>query len=57
LTGTRLLFGVEEEHSFASALDERLVELGHYLTVGFDTIEDALCNWQKSPDIFKPFRG
>jgi hypothetical protein len=34
-----------------------LVPLREELDVGFDVIEDALCNWQKSPAEFKPFRG
>jgi hypothetical protein len=57
LKGARLLFGPQTEHAPVAALDELLIELEHYLAVGFDTIEDALCNWQKSPDAFKPFRG
>ena len=30
-------------------LDERLIELEGYLNVGFDVLEDALCEWQKRP--------
>ena len=30
-------------------LDDRLVELEGYLNVGFDVLEDALCDWQKHP--------
>ena len=30
-------------------LDERLIELEEYLNVGFDVLEDALCEWQKRP--------
>lgn len=56
--GARLLFGpnqgapVREE-----VLDARLVELGNHLHVGMQVIEDALCNWQKHPNRFVPFRG
>ena len=54
LDGARLLFGRNER---AQVLDEWLVELGEQLGVGMQVLEDALCNWQKSPNRFKPFRG
>lgn len=38
-------------------LDRLLVRLDSYLNVGMQVIEDALCNWQKSPDVFKAFKG
>ena len=58
LTAARLLYGEQKGHQArASALDERLVKLECYLRIGFDPLEDALCNWQKSPGEFKPFRG
>ena len=38
-------------------LDALLVELGADLDVGMQVLEDAICNWQKSPGIFKGFRG
>ncbi|WP_113798092.1 hypothetical protein [Blastococcus sp. TF02-8] len=37
--------------------DSLLAKLEAHLQVGFDVLEDALCNWQKSPTTFKPFRG
>lgn len=52
--GARLLFG--GNHS-AADLDKWLVELDTQLGVGMQVLEDALCNWQKSPRQFKPFRG
>lgn len=52
--GARLLFG---GHDSVATLDSRLVQLEAQLNVGMQVIEDALCNWQKSPDKFKPFRG
>ncbi len=55
LTGARLLFG-DSTHN-ARQLDERLNDLDRFLNVGFDVIEDALCNWQKSPSKFLAFRG
>jgi len=58
LAGARLLFAPPAgEPSTALALDAKVIELERYLKVGFDPLEDALCNWQKSPDIFRPFRG
>jgi Alpha-glutamyl/putrescinyl thymine pyrophosphorylase clade 3 len=58
LAGARLLFGPPAGNpSTASALHAKVIELEGYLNVGFDPLEDALCNWQKSPGVFKPFRG
>lgn len=54
LRGARLLFGVDED---AATLDEWLIQLDAQLRVGMQVLEDALCNWQKSPERFKPFRG
>jgi Alpha-glutamyl/putrescinyl thymine pyrophosphorylase clade 3 len=55
-TGAMLLFG-QPDSVDASELEAKLQELEEYLAVGFDVIEDALCNWQKSPAFFRPFRG
>lgn len=52
--GARLLFG---RRASATTLDSWLVDLDVHLHVGMQVLEDALCNWQKSPDQFKPFRG
>ena len=52
--GARLFFGVSGS---ATELDSWLVELDVKLHVGMQVLEDALCNWQKSPTKFKPFRG
>jgi len=54
LKGARLLFGINET---ATKLDKWLVELDAELQVGMQVLEDALCNWQKSPNKFRPFRG
>lgn len=53
----RLLFG--NPKAGAAALDGILVQLdGHLkLRFGMQVLEDALCNWQKSPSKFVPFRG
>lgn len=54
--GAKLLFGAPDNTS-APELEAKLQELEQYLDVGFDVLEDALCNWQKSPAFFRPFRG
>ena len=54
LSGARLLF---ESQEGPLRLDRRLVELEQQLGVGMQVLEDALCNWHKSPDAFVPFRG
>ncbi len=54
IRGARLLFGADES---AATLDQWLVALDAQLRVGMQVLEDALCNWQKSPARFKPFRG
>jgi hypothetical protein len=52
--GARLLFGTQDK---IEILDAKLIELDAKLHVGMQVLEDALCNWQKSPDFFKAFRG
>jgi hypothetical protein len=54
LKGARLLFGSTEG---AKKLDQRLIELNRQLDVGMQVLEDALCNWEKSPSEFVTFRG
>ena len=57
-TGARLLFGGTKDAPIArSMLDPWCVQLGAQLDVGMQVLEDALCNWQKSPNKFIPFRG
>jgi hypothetical protein len=55
-SGGCLLFGVPDSTSRAE-MDKRLVRLGEHLDVGMQAMEDALCNWQKSPRSFVRFRG
>lgn len=57
LYGARLLACEPGRLLAPSALEEVLTLLQEHLDVGFDVLEDALCNWQKSPKQFKPFRG
>lgn len=56
--GARMLFGENETAVLGRAvLDGWLVELGDALGVGMQVVEDALCNWQKSPARFIAFRA
>jgi hypothetical protein len=56
--GARLLFGGRKDAALSSSdLDQWLVELDAELNVGMQVLEDALCNWQKSPGKFERFRG
>ncbi|MCH7749101.1 MAG: hypothetical protein IH939_13500, partial [Acidobacteria bacterium] len=58
LEGARLLFSGKKTAPLNPAeLDEWLGELEVQLNVGMQVLEDALCNWQKSPGEFTPFRG
>jgi hypothetical protein len=58
LRGARLLFGGAVDANIGiKNLDELLATLDGSLQVGMQVLEDALCNWQKSPDQFISFRG
>jgi hypothetical protein len=57
LSGARLLLSQPGQQLSAADLEEMLKPLSTELKIGFDVLEDALCNWQKSPGEFKPFRG
>ena len=55
--GALLLFGGSTEAKIiGSDLNTFLSELDGSLGVGMQVLEDALCNWQKSPTVFIPFR-
>ena len=54
LKGARLMFTPVDR---PAELDKRVVEVAQALGIGMDTMEDALCNWQKSPTEFIRFRG
>lgn len=56
--GARLLFdGQIDSHTGAKALEARVAALEEHLGVGMQVMEDAMCNWQKSPGRYLPFRG
>ena len=57
LAGARLLFERPGETLSAHDLEGAALDLDRHLEVGPDCLEDALCNWQKSPAQFRPFRG
>ena len=53
LRGAKLLFGDAD----ISTLEGYFLELEAALGVGQDVLEDAICNWQKSPHSFVRFLG
>lgn len=56
--GALLLFtNSRTETAPRSDLSARVVQLGDFLGVNMQVMEDSLCNWQKSPDLYLPFRG
>lgn len=58
LAGARLLLdGTESSTSRPADLEVRLSPVQQALKISFDVLEDAICNWQKSPRAFVPFRG
>lgn len=58
LAGARLLFsGGKEADISVRYLSLQTIQLGNHLNVGMQIMEDALCNWQKSPERFRRFRG
>jgi hypothetical protein len=58
LAGARFLFFGDREYAITGrALEPRVDALDEILGVGKQVIEDSLCNWQKSPDVYKYFRG
>lgn len=56
--GAQLLFGVPGMgQKSRRKMDELAIALDRELKVGMQVIEDSLCNWQKSPEMFVAFRG
>lgn len=56
--GARLLFdGQIDSKTGARVLEARVAALEQSLGVGMQVMEDAMCNWQKSPNLYLPFRG
>jgi hypothetical protein len=58
LRGARLFFdGQIDSPSSATTLETRIAALDDYLGVGKQALEDSMCNWQKSPNVYVGFRG
>lgn len=58
LRGARLLFlGSTDHPATGRALQARFDQLDEYIMIGKQPLEDSICNWQKSPRRFIPFRG
>lgn len=58
VAGAKLLFtGSKEGDALRSDLSAMVVELGDFLGVNMQVMEDSLCNWQKSPARYTAFRG
>ena len=56
--GAKLLFdGQIDSKTAARVLEQRVAALEQHLGVGMQVMEDAMCNWQKSPNRYVPFRG
>lgn len=56
--GARLLFdGQIDSKTGTSTLEARVALLEQHLGVGMQVMEDAMCNWQKSPNRYQAFRG
>lgn len=53
-SGAQLLFG---DALTTSQLEDACVDLATHLNVSAQVIEDSLCNWQKSPDVYVYFNG
>jgi Alpha-glutamyl/putrescinyl thymine pyrophosphorylase clade 3 len=58
MNGARLLFSNKATAGRrVEEIDAWLIELGGFLGVGMQVMEDGICNWQKSPNTYRPFRG
>lgn len=54
LKGAKLLFG---RNIKPVQLDQIAMALAQHLNIGYQEMEDALCNWQKSPDQYTYYTG
>jgi hypothetical protein len=58
LAGARLLFGGSQNAKLsANILEAKVLEFGNHIGLGAQILEDGLCNWQKSPEVYVRFRG
>ncbi|HAV4461393.1 TPA: hypothetical protein JIR21_09770 [Acinetobacter baumannii] len=51
--GAKRLFGQQTN----GKLDQLSIQLADHLGIGYQEFEDAICNWQKSPDKYSPYTG
>ena len=52
-----LLFNNPNANTPARELEPALIDFGQHVGMGMQEVEDSLCNWQKSPDVYKFFKG
>lgn len=57
LQGGRLLFHADIGQGNAREIQAKLSELGKEIGISADVLEDAVCNWQKSPTAYARFSG
>ncbi|MDO8769439.1 MAG: hypothetical protein Q7K57_12190 [Burkholderiaceae bacterium] len=58
VAGARLMFHVQGTPQLSiTQLSQRMIDMGRYLGVGMQEMEDAICNWQKSPVKYEYFGG
>lgn len=56
--GAQLMFHVPGTPRLSiTQLNQRMIDMGRYLGVGMQEMEDAICNWQKSPVKYEYFGG
>lgn len=56
--GAKLLFANDQDANITNAaLQGKLDDLDEVLAIGMEVLEDAICNWQKSPEKFIHFTG
>lgn len=55
--GARLLFESGGQQLSLTELERRTQVVGRHLGVGMQEMEDAMCNWGKSPGNYRYFRG
>lgn len=52
-----LIDGQRKGPTSAAELENTLIELGAYLSIGMQEMEDSLCNWQKNPNQYTLYVG
>lgn len=58
VVGARLMLqGTTAQQLSVTEIDTRVGVVANHLGVGFQEMEDSLCNWQKTPDQYKRFLG